>query len=204
MLPKGPHRKKIENAIAYFADKHYSRRNSHINQTLLFKCISFFEHYHVEKYGIPSLGLTFKAMENGPVPPDLYHNKASLKYKSDIFYAYEEENPYNDEDQESDIIRYVSQKNPDMDYFSENEKDLLRKVSLDLIRSGKSHGYSKYASKKSHEEITAWRTAYYDRAPNSTIDWKDTFPEIENKKQEELSEAEERFLFHSLLKSKNE
>ena len=70
-----PYRKeRIENAMFFFAQKHHQKTKNYLSQTFLYKYLAFFEFRYLKATGDMPLELTYKAMERGPVPMEIYNN----------------------------------------------------------------------------------------------------------------------------------
>jgi hypothetical protein len=121
-------------------------------------------------------------MDNGPVPKELYYNRD--KIKSDLFkFVNIKDNEY----------RIEALKKPNLDFFSEYEEEEMKNI-LDFFKGQDTN--SQTASKASHEKIRAWRIAYYDKAPNSEINFDDTF---EFKDRQNLTSQEDVYLLYKSI-----
>lgn len=173
-------KEKIENAICYFASKHKEKTGKFLFQTSLYKYLALFEFEFVKKHGQPPIGLTYRAMERGPVPLEIYGKRE--RYETPCFSF--RKNP-------EGKIFIIPKNKPDLDYFSMAERDeMIRLVEIyadEFVTSDQ-------MSKASHLEIAAWRKAYTMK-PNSIIDYKLTFDDdLETKPPDKLSPPEENFL----------
>ena len=113
-------KEKTENAICYFASKHKDKTGKYLFQTSLYKYLSLFEFEFLKKYGQPPIGLTYKAMEWGPVPMEIYSKRE--KYDTPCFSF--RKNP-------EGKITIIPKGKPDMDYFSMAEiEDMARLVEI--------------------------------------------------------------------------
>jgi hypothetical protein len=179
-------KEKIENAICYFAAKHKEKTGRFLFQTSLYKYLALFEFEFVKKYGQPPIGLTYRAMERGPVPLEIYGKRE--KYETQCFSFHK--NP-------EGKIFIVPKNRPDLDYFSMAEQDeMIRLVEI----YADEFVTSEHMSKASHSEIEAWQKAWAAK-PNSIIDYKLTFgDDIETKPSDKLSPAEENFLIYKGMK----
>ena len=175
---------KIQNAVAFFARRHRVKANRRLYQTFLYKYLAFLDFYSLKETGRPVLELTYKAMQFGPVPIEIYEDKSKTpKYKF----------------QKDDMGEYVvATDKPDLDYFSPYEIELMERlieifaqqwVTVDTI------------SDCSHEEIIAWRRTWTDQ-PNEIIDYALEFDgDLFSKKEEELTYPEVVYLTHKALAS---
>ena len=103
---------KIENAICYFAGEYQKRVRRPLSQTFLYKLLAFLEFKGLEETGKPVLGLTYCAMQWGPVPLEIYNKRENYETKLFAFISKGE-----------DRIDIIARGKPDFDYFSEYEKE---------------------------------------------------------------------------------
>ena len=179
-------KEKIINAIYFFSLNHKKRKRQYLYQTFLYKYLAFFDFRSLEETGEPSLGLTYKAMERGPVPDEIYN---STKYRDTNLYNFKQDN--------SDTFILPNQKaKPDYDYFSPYEIKLLNiliEIFADIFVT------TQMAIDSSHEQILAWRTTWKNN-PNQIIKYIDNFPSnILKKPPEKLKPTEEHFLIFSTI-----
>jgi len=178
-------KEKIENAISYFAAEHKKRTHQALSQTALYKYLAFFDFGILKKTGSPALGLKYLAMDNGPVPIDIYKKRDN--YKTELFeFRKVDNNKY--------II--ISMRKADLDFFSELEIEELQRL-IEIYAN--CFVDVSIMSDASHQEIRAWAIAYKKRK-NSPIDYKDTFEDIDNKDSGRLSCAEEKYLLSKIIK----
>jgi len=179
-------KERLHNVICFFAREHLKHTKRNLYQTYLFKYLALFDFELLEETGRAPLDLDYRAMERGPVPVTLYGELESIE--SDLFHTRREE---------GNRIIIQSKRSPDLSYFSDNElgkmKNLVyiyatRWITADDISEG------------SHQKILAWRRAW-TRKPNSMIDKADTFKQIQEKSEEELTPEEERFLVHRAIRN---
>ena len=181
-------KEKIENAICFFALMHKKKTRHYLYQTFLYKYLAFFEYNMLEKNGHISLGLTFKAFQKGPVPIDIYDNRANLNNE---LFKFEEidKNKY----------QIIAKKKPNLDYFSKEE---IEEMNILIEIYAKSYIPSKQISEASHEKIKAWKKTYA-KAPNTVMDSSLTFDEnLFNKNDNELSLAEENYILYNAISNK--
>ncbi|GMO44423.1 MAG: hypothetical protein Pg6C_06280 [Treponemataceae bacterium] len=76
----------IENAVLFFAQKHYQKTKKYLSQTVLYKYLAFFEFRYLKKAGDMPLELTYKAMQRGPVPMEIYENRDNPGYFSEVVF----------------------------------------------------------------------------------------------------------------------
>lgn len=172
--------KKIENAICFFASEHRKRAKRPLYQTYLFKYLAFLDFESLKETGRPVLGLTYRAMERGPVPLEIYEKRDA--YSSDLF----------DFSKGEDNKRLIfCKKDPDLSWFSPREIRLMKRL-VETFASR--YVDSRLMSDSSHEEIAAWRKTW-KRQPNAVIDYSLTFDEgFAAKPESELSYPESGYL----------
>lgn len=171
---------KIENAICFFAAEHRKTARKPLYQTYLYKYLAFLDFESVKETGHPVLGLTYMAMEKGPVPVEIYGKREA--YLTELFAF----------SQDKDGNFFVScRKKPDLSWFSPREIKLMRRL-VEIYAS--SYVDSRLMSDSSHEEIAAWKKAYKQK-PNSIIDYALTFDAgFPTKPESELTHPESCYL----------
>lgn len=181
---------KIDNAICFFAKEHKKKTRKSLYQTFLYKYLALFDFESLKETGQPALGLTYRAMERGPVPISLYNKRRGLE--TDLYKFTEvERNKY--------IVACKERKKPNLDYFSKYEIDLMNKL-IEIYASRFID--TNLISDASHEEITAWGKTW-NRKRNDIIDYLLTFSDnILQKSDEELTYPEEIFLTFKALAGK--
>jgi len=176
--------KKIQNAVAFFAQQHRKKTKNPLYQTSLYKYLAFFDFWSLRETGRPALELKYLAMERGPVPTEIYDKKAETqKYRF----------------QRDDIGEMVVAKEaPEMDCFSPYEIELMEKLIEIFAQRWTT---AKVMSDCSHEEIKAWRRTWA-RTPNGPIDYALEFDEnIFSKQEKDLTYTEEAYLIHRAMVS---
>lgn len=176
-------KEKLENSMCYFAAEHHNKTGRYLSQTILFKYLAYLDFMRLKDIGRPSLELEYKAMDNGPVPHRLYNKRRN--YKTSLVEFVPRGN-------EKFIIK--AKKNANLDYFSKYE---IKKMDELLAKYADPNITEREISDKicddSHKEIKAWEIAY-NRKHNSIMNYEDTFEDILNKPENELTLAEEKFL----------
>ncbi|MEM1672551.1 MAG: DUF4065 domain-containing protein [Archaeoglobaceae archaeon] len=66
--------KKLPQVIAYFAKSHYQKTKKYLTQAQLYKYLAFLDYFAVKEMGRPVTGLRYIALEQGPVPEELYQD----------------------------------------------------------------------------------------------------------------------------------
>jgi hypothetical protein len=138
----------------------------------------------VKETGVPALGLQYRAMKKGPVPVPLY-NERHIKKTS--LYEFKK--------QEEKIFIIEPKATPNLDYFSEMEK---QKMASLVRRYAKRYSSTDEISEDSHKQISAWARTLR----NKIIDYRLIFEDdILSKKEAELTQAEENYLTYIAFKS---
>ena len=175
-----------ENIIAYLAKRHRMALGEAPYQTHIYKYLGMFEYRCLRELGYLPLGYTYRAMENGPVPEELYFNRTSLKTEHFEFRS-AGEGKY--------TVHPV--RDADLDYFSEDELEILNKLILQLTRR-KRESRTAHFSERSHEEIRAWREAW-QRQENSIMNPDDEFADLDSVREGERSPAELHYSIEKVL-----
>lgn len=153
-------KEKIENAICFFAKEHQKKARKPLYQTFLYKYLAFLDFTSLKQTGEPALGLRYRAMERGPVPIDIYDKRES--YSSPLVKFVKDERG---------SIMIFPRKEPDLDYFSPYEIELMSTL-IEIY--AKSYISTRLVSDASHEEIAAWKTTWKTN-PNGIIDYLSEF-----------------------------
>lgn len=174
-------KEKIENAICFFAKEHQKKTRSPLFQTYLYKYLSFLDFDSVTNTGKPALGLTYQALERGPVPIEIYQNKEKIESTCFRVKRY------------GKSFVFISTGAPDLSFFSKYEINcMVRLVEIYANKFIK----SKEMSEASHQEIPAWRKT----KQKDFIKYESQFDDDLNKKSaKDLSLAEEGFLIYRAL-----
>lgn len=174
---------KLKNAICYFAQEHPKKKGAPLYQTYLYKFLAFLDFGSTEERGKPIFGLIYDALEEGPVPMDIYNKRDELKNETFEFVKIDE-NKY--------IIK--PSKQADLCCFSEYE---IRKMNELLDKYSKRGIRTRDVNDASHL-IRAWKATERNR----TISYDDMFENLQNKSEEELTPEEETYLIYkSIIKT---
>ena len=180
-----PYRKeKIQNAIVFFAREHRKKTRKPLYQTYLYKYLAFLDFVSLREIGRPALELIYKAMQRGPVPIEIYKEKADTPLYKFV------------KNELGEII--VTNNKPNMDYFSSYEIELMyRLIEIYATR----WMTTDVMSDATHEDIAAWRRTYYQN-PNTTIDYILEFDDdLLSKRENELTYPEEAYLTYRAIAS---
>ena len=180
-----PYRKeKIQNAIVFFAREHRKKTRKPLYQTYLYKYLAFLDFISLREIGRPALELIYKAMQRGPVPIEIYKEKADTPLYKFV------------KNELGEII--VTNNKPNMDYFSSYEIELMYRL-IEIYAT--SWMTTDVMSDASHEDIAAWRRTYYQN-PNTTIDYILEFDDdLLSKRENELTYPEEAYLTYRAIAS---
>ncbi|MCX6090694.1 MAG: DUF4065 domain-containing protein [Candidatus Atribacteria bacterium] len=181
-------KERLENAICFFVKEHKRWRKKDPTQTYIYKYLALFDFGMLIKTGRPVLDLEYMAMERGPVPIEIYSQRDN--YETKLFKFVPQEKNSNV------IIVKTKGKKPDLEYFSEVEIEEMKRIVEIYINTSID---TNILSGASHEVIVPWEKAWYGKK-NSMIKMIDAFPNICDKKDEDLSPQEENFLIYSGLK----
>ena len=180
-------KERIENALLFFAQNHYKKTKNYLSQTFLYKYLAFFEFRYLKEVGDMPLELTYKAMEHGPVPMEIYSNRDKPNYFSKVIFEPSQT--------KSGKPIYVVKPNGtfDSDYFAKAELDEMN----DLIDMFAQQWVSATEmSEASHQAIQAWKKTY-SRQPNANIDPIEEFDrDIMTVPEDSLQTGELKYLIH--------
>ncbi|KAF0157920.1 MAG: Uncharacterized protein FD159_1276 [Syntrophaceae bacterium] len=178
-------KEKIENAICFFAYEHMKKTRQPLYQTFLYKYLAFLDFEILKETGRPSLGLSYKAMEHGPVPMEIYGKLH--EWKSPCF-------AYTEGQENKKTIQPKGK--PNLDYFSQKEiKQMHRLIEI----YAKNYIPARLISDASHQDIIAWRKTW-NKCHNGMIDYSAEFNDnLLKKKEEELTYPEESYLIYRAL-----
>jgi len=147
-------KERIDNAILFFARKHRQKTKRHLSQTFLYKYLAFFEFRYLTSAGDMPLELTYRAMERGPVPMEIYDNRGNPDYFQKVVF---EPSPM-----ENGLTRYTVKPKPgakfDTDYFADAELEemgnLIEMFAQGWVKAGE-------ISEASHQAIKTWKKTYH-------------------------------------------
>jgi len=180
-------KERIDNAILFFAQNHYKKTKKYLSQTFLYKYLAFFEFRYLKAAGDMPLELTYKAMDRGPVPMEIYDNRDNLGYFSKVIFE-----PFQTK---SGGDGYLVKPNGkfDPDYFAEAELEEMK--NLIEMFAQRWLGASEM-SEASHQDIKAWKKTY-TRQRNAEIDPIEEFDrDILSVPEETLHTEELKYLMH--------
>ena len=153
-------KERIDNALLFFAQNHYTKTRKYLSQTFLYKYLAFFEFRYLKNVGDMPLELTYRAMDHGPVPIEIYENRANPGYFTKVIF---ESFPM-----KGGQTGYLVKPNGkfDSDYFAGAELEVMNNLIEIFAQSWVS---SAEMSEASHQDIKAWKKTY-SRHPNTDID----------------------------------
>ena len=76
-------KERVENAICYFACEFTRKTRKYPTQTYIYKLLASFDFQRLTKTGQPAFDLEYRAMENGPVPTEIYNKR--YDYHTSLF-----------------------------------------------------------------------------------------------------------------------
>jgi hypothetical protein len=179
-------KERIDNAILFFAQNHYKKTKKYLSQTILYKYLAFFEFRYLKQAGDMPLELTYKAMQRGPVPMEIYENRDTPGYFPLVTFE-----PFQIQNGTGYLVKPKGTFNPD--YFAEAELEEMN--NLIEIFAQQWVGASAM-SDASHQAIKAWKKTWA-RSPNAIIDPIEEFDrDIMAAPEETLQTGELRYLMH--------
>jgi uncharacterized phage-associated protein len=186
-------KERVDNAILFFAKGHYKKTKKYLSQTSLYKYLAFFEFRYLKKYGDMPLELTYKAMQRGPVPMEIYENRDKPGYFPLVVF-----DPFQTQGRTGYLVKPKGTFNPD--YFAEAELEEMN--NLIEIFAQQWVGASDM-SDASHQDIKAWKKTW-SRSPNAIIDPIEEFDrDIMTASEETLHTGELRYLMHRKMAELN-
>jgi hypothetical protein len=185
-------KERLDNAVSFIASKYREKTHKYLSSMFLYKLIALFEFARIKESGQPPLGLTYLAMECGPVPMELYENRASLDNESFKFIS---KGKFVKNGKECEAFDVVAKNKADLDFFSEYEIDELYRI-IDIYAD--SSVKTDHAIEASHKDIYAWKKVYnIEKRHNAEIKYTDEFHgDVKNKKYEQRTLAEENALLY--------
>ena len=178
--------------MLFFSQNHYKKTKKYLSQTFLYKYLALFEFRYLKATGNMPLELTYKAMERGPVPIEIYENRAKSSWFSKVNFeltTYKSGNT-------GYLVKPTGKFEPD--YFAEAELEEMNNL-IEIF--AKQWVNANDMSEASHQDIKAWKKAF-SRKPNTDINPIEEFGrDIMTIPEEDLTAAEERFLFNYSLRA---
>jgi len=180
-------KERIDNTLLFFAQNHYKKTKKYLSQTFLYKYLAFFEFRYLKAVGDMPLELTYKAMEHGPVPMEIYDNREKPGYFSKVIFE-----PFQMKDGKTGYLVKPNGKF-NSDYFAEAELDEMKHLIEIFAQRWIS---AAEMSEASHQDIISWKKTY-SRQPNADIDPIEEFDrDITAVPEETLHTEELKYLMH--------
>ena len=155
-------KERIDNAILFFAQNHYKKTKRYLSQTFLYKYLAFFEFRYLKAAGDMPLELTYKAMDHGPVPMEIYDNRENPSYFSKVIFE-----PFQTKaNKDGYLVKPKPNEKFDPDYFAEAELEEMNNL-IDMF--AQQWVGTPEISEASHQAIKAWKKTY-SRQRNANID----------------------------------
>lgn len=170
---------KIKNAAIFFAQEHRKRVRKPLYQTYLYKYLAFLDFCSIRETGRPTLDLTYRAMERGPVPLEVYDGKDDVtgcKFIQDQFGE-----------------QVVTTSKPNLDYFSEYEIELMNRL-LDFY--AQQWVTARIMSDATHQDINAWKRTPTNKLIDEALEFEG---DLSNKPKDELTFPEAVYLTQKAL-----
>lgn len=177
------YRKKLLNAVLYFA-----RKTKFPNITKISKLLYFFDFTHFKQTGYPSIGLEYFTFPQGPVPrsfwlevrdgivPEDFKDKLALIPKKVLYDLDHKEH------------EFKSLKNPDLNIFTQREVKILEDLAL-IFKDVNAREISEI----SHFKNQPWETTMKQKGKNVLIDY---LLAIDNEAKIDKEEAKESLKEH--------
>jgi uncharacterized phage-associated protein len=140
MPPEGIYRKKLLNAILYFAEN-----TEYLGKVKLAKLLHYLDFNHFKETGYPSIGLRYKTYPFGPLPEGLWTEVADGETPSD-FTGYLKLIKW-----KNNSVFFKAIKSPDMSVFSLRETEIMKELA-DKYKNYGANGMVKV----SHEDDQPW------------------------------------------------
>lgn len=154
-------REKLINAFIFFVSN-----TEYCGITKIGKLIYFFEFEHFSQTGIPPIGLTYSAAENGPLSYEFWDEISKGKFSKDFSdVAHAVPVTYSDE-VKGHIIRLNDGITPNMEVFTPREQRILEKVA-DRYRYSKAVDMSEIT----HRDKEPWDHTIKEKGENCAIDY---------------------------------
>jgi recombinational DNA repair protein (RecF pathway) len=182
-------KERIDNAIFFFAQNHYKKTKKHLSQTFLYKYLAFFEFRYLKAAGDMPLELTYKAMDHGPVPTEIYGNRDNPGYFSKVIFE-----PFQTKaNKDGYWVKPKPNGKFESDYFAQAELEEMNNL---IEMFAQQWVGAVEMSEASHQAIKAWEKTY-SRERNANIDPIEEFDrDILAVPEETLHTEELKYLMH--------
>ena len=186
---------RLIHAIDYIALIHKKAAKKWATQTYIYKYLALIDFTSLKETGRPVFDLAYEALKMGPVPVELFE-KRELLVKTDpyknLFHIVKEENG---------TINYKPVADPDLDYFSDYEINLIETTVERFAHPGIRISVLEEAT---HRQIRAWRVAWENRGGSGKVAMNplETFPGIARKNPETLTPEQEVAIAHYVKKQR--
>lgn len=189
-------KERLENAIAYIITIHEKLAGKPATQTYIYKYLALIDFQAIKDTGKPVFDLDYAALPNGPIPAELYDNKDFIADDVEAFDAIKVET-----DSEGNLV-YKVKKEPNIDYLSDYELDLIENILENHIDRNIT---TQKLSEITHKEIRAWSYAWKNRGTHKRIAINNlhSFENILDKDANALSPVEEAALVYDGLVRKS-
>jgi len=150
------YRRKLLNAILYF-----SRNTRYPYKLKMSKLLYFLDITHFKQVGYPSIGLTYHAFKNGPLPlrfwGEIAEGSVPTDFRDHLQLIRAEFNPA--------AVKFLAKKNPDLSVFTPRERRILEEIAA---KYRDKTGYQMI--KISHRE-KPWKSTFHRKGENAAIDY---------------------------------
>lgn len=173
------YRQKLLNAILFFA-----KNTKFANTTKISKLLFFLDFTHFKQTGYPSIGLTYFAFKNGPVPKSFWLEFKECKVPQDFKKKLALIPKKDDLDPRYKEIEFKAKESADLSVFTPREQEILQNLAC-MFRDVKAWEISEI----SHLKNQPWDVTYRSKGENAPIDYLlalDNESEISKEEAEEL------------------
>ena len=132
----------------------------------MLKLLYWFDMEHFKKNGVPAIGLRYFAWDKGPVASSLYAELKDGTTPEDFkdFLVINKDSKEDDENWTH--IKFRKLKNPNMDYFSRDEAQILTDTAF-IFKDAT----GKDMTEATHERKGLWHDVYHNKGKNEEIDY---------------------------------
>jgi uncharacterized phage-associated protein len=176
-------REKLLNAIIFFCNN-----TKHCYKLKLMKLLYYFDFWHFKETGRSVTGLTYKAWEKGPVPPNIYWEITPKNNPNDMKeYLFIEEEVY-DEVNGKKKFNIKPKKDFNEKIFTKREIELLKKAAEIFYEAT-----AEQMKDSTHLKNAPWDKTIKTKGESETIDYMLALDDEENSLTEEIVKDKQDF-----------
>ena len=161
-------RKILNNTIRYIASTFKKESGKNLTQQKLYKLIALYDFQHLKEAGFPALGISYLAMEQGPVPNEIYGEANKCESTEEYMFK---------KGWKENVREVIPKGAVDLKYLSTFQKKLIDRWIEILIESS-----TDVFSELTHNEIKSWNKAWSNKEDgknSAKMDYIDEFEEGE-------------------------